>query len=168
MPVGGMPAGGGSDLHDALHEGLAHEVLVLSLEQLGDAQGVGHLEDLGLVVVHAGLNDLLDGVIDELAEAALAGTSASVLGGPLAGGGVEEVVSPQLLHHLVLLHAKLLGVHLGEGGRGEGPAVEPGAEGHCSLLWVHLHACKTALPVSTRIRSMAWVCAWQVSGWQPF
>ena len=36
------------------------------------------------------------------------------------------------------LHAKLLGIDLGEGGEGEGPAVQPSREGHSPLLWVHL------------------------------
>ena len=52
---------------------------------------------------------------------------------PLLGGGVKEVVAPQLLHHLLLLHPKLLGVELGEDGEREGPAVQASGEGDGAL-----------------------------------
>lgn len=101
-----------SDLHDSLHEGLANFVPVLRPNLAGDAQLVCHAEQLLLVISHAGLNDGLDGLVHKLAETTLAGGAVSLLLGPLLGLGIKEVVPPQLLHHLDLISAKLLGIDL--------------------------------------------------------
>lgn len=58
--------------------------------------------------------------------------------GPLLGLGVEEVVAPEALHHLGLVDAELLRVLDGELTDGEGPAVQTGAEGDGSLVWIDL------------------------------
>lgn len=127
-----------SNLHNGLHEGLASLVLVLRLDLARDAQLVSHVKQLLLVVSHAGLNDGLDGVIHKLAETTLAGRAVSLLLGPLLSLAIKEVVTPKLLHHFDFISAKLLGVNLGKGGQGEGPAVQASTEGHCALLRVHL------------------------------
>ena len=125
-------------LHDSLHERLASLLLVLSLHLVSNAELLQHGEQLLLVVSHAGLNDDLDGLVHKLAETTLAALAVGLLLGPLLGLRVKEVVTPQLLHHLDLVSAKLLGVNLGKRGQGEGPAMETSAEGDSSLLWVHL------------------------------
>ena len=125
-------------LHDALHEGLAHQVEVSRLELSLDPELLEHGPELLLVVVHGGVDDAADGLVDELDERALAGLLAGVLLGPLLRLGVEKVVAPELLHHLVNLHAELLGVHRGEDGEGERPVVETGGEGDGALLGANL------------------------------
>ena len=125
-------------LHDSLHEWLASLLLVFCLDLVCNAQLLQHGEQLLLVISHAGLNDGLDRFIDKLAETTLARRAVSLLLGPLLGLGVKKVVAPQLLHHLHLICAKLLGIDLGEGCEGEGPAMKTSAEGNCTLLWVHL------------------------------
>lgn len=52
--------------------------------------------------------------------------------------GVEVPVTPQLLHHLLLLGAELSGVDLGELLKGETPLVESGSERYGSVVGVHL------------------------------
>ena len=142
-----------------------------------------------------------EGNSHKLHEAALARCGAGRFLRPLLCGWVEEVVAPQLLHHLLLLHhraqnvqhlgnnnvpssiifaavalaekvhrvqsftqvfkpvkqcyhdkvgitkpraekrhldAKAIGIDLGEGGEGEGPAMQARAEAHRPLLRVHL------------------------------
>mmetsp|Transcript_57563 Transcript_57563/g.174050 ORF Transcript_57563/g.174050 Transcript_57563/m.174050 type:complete len:960 (+) Transcript_57563:128-3007(+) len=127
------------DLHRALHQRLAREALVVALED--DAERAHHLLVLGLVVVHDGAHELGDGAHDELAEGALQGLRAA-LGllhvGPHLLLGVEEVVAPEALHHLLLVHAHLHRVDLGEALDVEAPAVEAAAEGHGALLRAHL------------------------------
>ena len=132
-------------LHDSLHERLASLLLVLSLHLVSNAQLLKHGEQLLLVISHTGLDDDLDGLVHKLAEATLAALAVSLLLGPLLGLGVEEIVTPQLLHHLGLVSAELLGVNLGEGGQSEGPAVKTSAERDSSLLGVHLHRSEEVL-----------------------
>lgn len=88
-------------LQGGLHQRFAGELLLFRLQRY--AQLVNQIVKLGAIVVHAGLNNGLDGVIHKLDKATLAGGGAGVLLGPLLGGRVEKVVSPQLLHHLLLL-----------------------------------------------------------------
>lgn len=125
-------------LHDCLHERLASLLLVLCLDLVHDAQLLQHVEQLLFVVSHASLNDSLDGLIDKLAETTLARGAVGLLLGPLLGLGIKEVVTPQLLHHLHLICAKLLGIDLGKRCEGESPAVKTSTKGHCALLWIHL------------------------------
>jgi hypothetical protein len=53
------------------------------------------------------VTNLLDGGVAELDKATLAGLAVSLGGGPLLGGGVEEVVTPQLADHAGLVNAEL-------------------------------------------------------------
>ena len=134
----GIVDGEVSCLHDSLHEGLASFLLVLSLDLVHDAQLLKHVEQLLLVVSHASLNNGLDGIIHKLAETTLAAGAVSLLLGPLLGLGIKEVVAPQLLHHLDLVSAELLGIDLGKRCESEGPTVKTSTEGDCSLFWVNL------------------------------
>lgn len=130
-------SGGQESAHDGLEQLLALLLLVLGaqvelelLEQGGD---------LVLLEVHDGSEDLEDGVEDELVEGTLELLTLIGAGlGPLLGVGVEVVVTPETLHHLVLVNTKLLGVTDGELADGEGPAVQTGTEGNGSLVGVDL------------------------------
>mmetsp|Transcript_5199 Transcript_5199/g.14877 ORF Transcript_5199/g.14877 Transcript_5199/m.14877 type:complete len:885 (-) Transcript_5199:8-2662(-) len=125
-------------LHHTLHERLSDEILVLGLELGGHLELVKEAKQLVPVVVHGGVDDGPDRLVDELAEPTLAAGSPGVLLGPLLGGRVKEVVSPQLLHHLLAVSSELLGVEVGEHGEGESPSVESGREADRSGLRVHL------------------------------
>jgi hypothetical protein len=41
---------------------------------------------------------------------------------PLLCFGIKEVITPKLLHHLVLSNTELLGISFGKDGNGEGPS----------------------------------------------
>ena len=138
--------GGKEGTHDSLEELLAllltvvdRELEVELLEQVGD---------LLLLEVHDGGEDLEDGVEDELVEGTLELLAlVSAVLGPLLGGRVEVVVTPQTLHHLVAVHTKLLGVADGELADGESPAVETGTEGDGTLVGVNLDVTERAVQV---------------------
>jgi hypothetical protein len=110
-------------------------------ENKGDAKGgdATH-EDLVLLKVHDGREDLEDGLKDEHVESSLELLSVlgGRLGGPLLGLGVEVVVSPESGHERLLLDSELLGVSGGELVDGESPTVETGSESDGSLLGVDL------------------------------
>lgn len=132
--------------HDDLEELLALELLLvggeLDLELLD--QGV----DLLLLGVGDGVEDLEDGVQDELVEGTLELLAlVGVALGPLLGLGVEEVVTPQTLHHLVTINTELFGVLGGELADGEGPAVETGTESDGTLVGVDLDITKSLVEV---------------------
>ena len=131
--VGGEPR-----LHDALHQGLAEQIQVRGLELVLHLELLQHGPELVLVVVHGGVDDAADGLVAKLHKGAHARLLAGVLLGPLLRLGVEEVVAPQLLHHLVELDAELSGVHFREDGERERPVVKPGGEAHGALLGEHL------------------------------
>ena len=127
--------------HNSLHQGLALLLQFIVLQDLLDglAVGCGQLaEQLGgllLLEVHDGVEHHVDGVQHVHHEGPLV---VLVLGlAPLLCLGVEEVLSPELLHHLVGVHAELAGVHLGELLEGEGPAVEPGPEADGAVVDIH-------------------------------
>lgn len=124
--------------HDNLEEGLALEVTLLTLED--DVERLEHLLVLLLVVGEDGLEEAVDGVKHELAEGALDGGAVGslVLLDPALGAGVEVVVAPELAHHALAVDTELLGVHVGEAGEGETPAVEAGTEGDGTLGGVDL------------------------------
>jgi len=121
-------------LHATLHEGLLAELLVLLGE--GNSDSLEELVDLLDFVVHGGHDDGADGLNDELDESALKGLARGrlVLEDPLLGLGIEEVISPETLGHLLVVNTELLGVHASELGEGEGPGVETGGESDGSLL----------------------------------
>ena len=137
------PLGGRQLEDDHLNEGLsgvdpllehALEEILLALVSLVvlelNAEGLEHLPDGVEVAVHNVTAELDDGAHDELHETALKllAVGASVFGGELLGGGVEVVVTPELLHETFTVELELLGVGRGEAGEGEGPAEEGGAE----------------------------------------
>mmetsp|Transcript_38448 Transcript_38448/g.84313 ORF Transcript_38448/g.84313 Transcript_38448/m.84313 type:complete len:324 (-) Transcript_38448:218-1189(-) len=128
------------DLHGALHQRLSSEGLVVTLE--GDAQSAHHLSVLVLVVIHDGPHELVDGRHDELAECPRQRLIASFRlldVGPCLLLGVEKGVTPEALHHLLLIDAHLCGVDLGEALDVEAPAMQPAPEGNGALLWRNLH-----------------------------
>merc|ERR1719454_619476 len=88
--------------HHTLHQGLSFQLLLLCLEH----------------VLHQ-----LAGRSGQLAQQLV-----SLLLAPLLCLGVEERLTPKLLHHLVSVHTKLGSVHLCKLLEGEGPAVESGSE----------------------------------------
>ncbi|TKW57868.1 hypothetical protein CTA1_8343 [Colletotrichum tanaceti] len=130
--------GGGQE---SAHDGL-EELLALLLTVLGGELEVELLKeggDLLLLEVHDGGEDLEDGVQDELVEGTLELLAlVGALGGPLLGVGVEVVVAPETLHHLVAVDTKLLGVADGELADGEGPAMQTGTEGDGTSVRVDL------------------------------
>lgn len=138
--------GGQESAHDSLEQLLALLVTVLSgqLEVELLEQGLG----LVLLEVHDGREDLEDGVQDELVEGTLEllALVGSVLG-PLLGLGVEVVVSPETLHHLVTVDTELLSVTGGELTDGESPTVQTGTEGDGSLVGVDLDVTKRLVEV---------------------
>merc|ERR1711881_795992 len=58
----------------------------------------------------------------------------SLLLAPLLCLGVEEGLTPELLHHLVCVDTELSGVHLSKLLEGEGPAVESGPKADGSVV----------------------------------
>lgn len=132
--------------HDEFEEGLALELLLIVGE--GDLELVEEGEDLiTLVVVDSG-KDLEDGVQDELVEGTLKGLALVLaLGGPLLGLGVEEVVTPETLKHLLAVNTELLGVLDGELADSEAPAVETGTEGNGSAVGVDLDVTESLVEV---------------------
>jgi len=137
---------GEESAHDSLEELLALLLLVIRSElQLKLLEKGGNLL---LLEVHDSGEDLEDGIQDELVEGtlkllALIGT---VLG-PLLGVGVEEVVTPETLHHLALVDTKLLGVTDSELTDSEGPAVQTGTEGDSTLVGVDLDITESLVEV---------------------
>ena len=82
-----------------------------------DVEGCEHLLDLLLLLVHYGVEKLIDRVQTELAEGPL--EALARLGwvrhfDPLLAFGVEERVTLQTPHHLSLVHAELGSIHLCE------------------------------------------------------
>ena len=139
---------GGQELpHDDLQKGLTLEVLLLGGKL--DFELLKHTEDAVLLVVHDGIEDLEDGVQDEGVKGTIEGfpTFNSALGGPLLCGRVEEVVTPKLSHHLLLVDTELLGVTGGELTKSEGPSMETGTESDGTLVGVDLDITKSGVVV---------------------
>ena len=119
--------------HDGLEEGLADHTLLLGGEL--DAELLDHLGVLGGLVSHDMVEQLLDGLEDELTPSTGDLLAVLVLLGldPLLGLTVEVVLAPQLLHETLPLGTEPLGVHASELGEGETPTVETGTEGDGTL-----------------------------------
>jgi len=85
---------------------------------------LGHSLDLLHLTVHGGFAELNNWGHDELDEASLKGSLiiGFIVVLPLLGFGIKEIVTPKLLHHLVLWNTELLGVSGGEDSDGEGPS----------------------------------------------
>ena len=146
---------GKESAHDSLQELLALLVTVLGGEL--EIELLKEIGDLLLLEVHHGVEDLEDGIQDELIESALKllALICAVLG-PLLGVGVEVVVTlnhgsalaqprscsvvtyPETLHHLVSVNTKLLGVPDSELTDSESPAMETRAESDGTLVGVDL------------------------------
>mmetsp|Transcript_22997 Transcript_22997/g.40618 ORF Transcript_22997/g.40618 Transcript_22997/m.40618 type:complete len:544 (-) Transcript_22997:17-1648(-) len=128
------------DLHCALHQRLTSQRLLVALQH--NAQGAHHLLVLLLVIVHDGPHQLINGSHDELAESTLQRLCAPfwlLHVGPDLLLGIEERISPHPLHHLLLLHAHLRGIDLGETLRSKTPSMQTTAECNGALLRCHLH-----------------------------
>lgn len=130
--------GGWQELpHHDLEELLALEFLLVTSKL--DLELLAKLGDLLLLEVHDGVEDPEDRVKDELVEGTLKLLALVIADlGPLLGLWVEVVVTPQTLHHLVLVDTELLGVLGGELTDSEGPAVETGTESDGTLVRVNL------------------------------
>lgn len=136
--------GGGKELaHDSLEELLALELLLVVGEL--DLELLEESGDLVLLVVVDGSEDLEDGVQDELVEGTL--TTLGGLVGPLLGLGVEVVVTPQTLKHLLAVDTELAGELDGELADSEGPAVETGTESNGTAVGVDLDVTKSRVVV---------------------
>jgi hypothetical protein len=132
--------------HDELEEGLALEILLVVGE--GDLELVEESEDLITLVVVDSSEDLEDGVQDELVEGTLKGLALVLtLVGPLLGLGVEVVVAPETLKHLLAVNTELLGVLDGELADSEAPAVETGTESDGSSVGVDLDVTESLVEV---------------------
>jgi hypothetical protein len=92
--------------------------------------------------------NLEDGVQNELVESTLK-RLALVLGlvGPLLGLGVEVVVAPQTLKHLLAVNTELLGVLDGELADGETPTVQTGTESNGTSVRVDLDVTESLVEV---------------------
>jgi len=125
-------------LEDALEERLESEFLLLSLEL--ELKLFAHLPDTFEVLVKDVSAHGDDRSHDELDEAS--GESftivTSVLGAELLVLRVEVVITPKLLHELVLSDIELLGVGPGESGESEGPSEKSGSEGDGTESGVNL------------------------------
>nr|PNR45791.1 hypothetical protein PHYPA_015562 [Physcomitrium patens] len=124
-------------LHRPLHQRLPHQVLLVRLQPA--VQLRQHRPQLLLLVVHADVDHLLDRVVHELHEPALARRRPRVLRRPLLRRRVEKVLPPQPLHHLLLVHPELPRVHLREVRQRERPPVQTRRKRHRPLLRIHLH-----------------------------
>ncbi len=58
---------------------------------------------------------------------------------PFLDGWVVVILTPQPLHHFLLIYIEFWGINLGKIGESEGPAMKPSREGNCSLLRIDLH-----------------------------
>jgi hypothetical protein len=114
---------------------LALEFLVFLGE--GKFEGGEHLVHGISIVIHACVSELANGVHDELSESSLKGDTVGVhvVNLPLLVSGVEEIVTPQLLDHFILVNVEFLGVDTGELGQSESPAFFTGTESNGTFVW---------------------------------
>jgi hypothetical protein len=124
--------------HDNLQESLTVQILFVRAQvnfQLFQKSG-----GLFLLEVHDGVKDTVDRIQDEHVESTFKrlAIGISVLGGPLLGLGVEEVVTPELGHHLFLVNTEFLGVTVSELTKSETPTVKTGSKGNSTLFGVDL------------------------------
>jgi hypothetical protein len=133
--------------HDTLEELLALELLLVVGEL--DVKLLQKGGDLITLVVVDSSEDLEDGVQDELVEGTLQRLAIGTLGlvGPLLGLGVEVVVAPQTLKHLLAVDTELLGVLDGELADSEAPAVKTGTEGNGTSVGVNLDVTESLVEV---------------------
>jgi hypothetical protein len=133
--------------HDDLEEGFAFEIAFVRSEFDVEILKVG--ADGAFLEIHDSIKYLEDRVEDEAVEGTLESFAIGVSadGGPLAGGRVEVVVTPELKHHFVLVHTEFLGVSVGELTKGEAPSVETRSESDGSLVRINLDITKGSVVV---------------------
>ena len=133
--------------HDDLEEGLALEIELLGRKL--DLKLLQDNRDSFLLEVHHGIEDTENGVEDECVERTLQRLSVgtNTVGGPLFGGRVEVVVTPELGHHLGLVDTKFLSVTGSELTESEAPTMETGSKGNCSLVRVDLDVTKSGIVI---------------------
>lgn len=132
--------------HGDLEEALSGEFFLLGGDL--DVEFAGEGDKVVDLALDEGIEDLEDGIKDELVEGTLKSLSFKI-GGlcPFLGLWVEKVVSPQTFHHLGLVDTEFLGVSDGKLSDGEGPAVETGAESNGALLGPDLDITKSLVEV---------------------
>ena len=138
-------------LHAPLEQGLLAQLEVLLVQ--GDTHRLEHLLHRLEVVVHRVLEHLGDRREAEHAKGALDALRRCLAArrlDPLLLLGVEKVVAPEALHHLVDVDVELLGVHARELGERERPPVQAGREGHRALGRVDLHVAQLLVVVGGR------------------
>lgn len=124
--------------HDGLEEVLSCE-FTISLSKL-EVEGSENFVHEFNVSFHAGNAELADGVHDEGDEGALQWLALSILSflEPFLVDGVKVVVTPELVHELVVVSLEFSSIETGEFGDSEGPAFFSGAESDGSERWVDL------------------------------
>jgi len=133
---------------DALHESLALFFAISSRQN--DTQLLNHgVHDVGLVV-HNGINQVHQGLQDELNETTLilSVVIVELFGSPLILLGIKEVVAPQLVHELGVFHPELGSVHAGEHSQSETPGLKTRPETDGTLFRVDLHVTKEIIEIS--------------------
>mmetsp|Transcript_9074 Transcript_9074/g.13552 ORF Transcript_9074/g.13552 Transcript_9074/m.13552 type:complete len:423 (+) Transcript_9074:1110-2378(+) len=123
-------------LHNTLQELLSDEIVLLSLQ--GNSDGLEHLLDLSMLLVHDSIEKSGDGSRNELTESTLESTLL-VTGGPHLTACIEIPVTPKLLHHLCLVDTELGTVSLSELLEGEGPLMKARSKSDGSLGGVNLN-----------------------------
>jgi hypothetical protein len=95
---------------------------------------------LVLLEVHDRIEKTVDRVQDEHVESTFKRSTSGILilGGPLLGLRVEEVITPKLNHHLLLINTKLLGITVSKLTKSETPTVKTGSESNGTLFGVDL------------------------------
>ena len=123
--------------HDGFEEGLVFEITLARLEL--DADFLKYTGD-GFLVFHYGIVHLEDRVENEHVESTLEGLAICVLPdiGPLAGGRIEVVITPEPTHQPILVRTKLPGILGGELSKCEAPSLDTSSESDGSLVRVNL------------------------------
>ena len=122
-------------LHDTLQKLLSNKLLLFSLQL--NIDGLKHLLDFSVFLVHDSFKQSGDGGSDELAESTLEGSSL-VGRSPHLSASVEVPITPKLLHHFVFGDAELVSIVTGEALKGESPLVKTRTERNSSLGGVDL------------------------------
>jgi hypothetical protein len=142
--------GSGKELaHDGLEELLASKLLLV-VRKL-DLNLLKKSRDLVLLVVGDELEDLVDRVKNEHVESTLnrLAVNLRLALGPLLGLGVEVVVTPQTLKHLLAVNTELLGELDSKLADGESPAVKTGTESNSTLFRVDLDVAESLVLVGS-------------------
>ena len=135
--------------HDGLEEGFVI-IVFLFLGSEFNLKFFAHWPKLVLLLLHNGLKDLEDGVEHKHVERTFELLSIGIgrLCRPLAGCGIEKVVTPKLGNELVLGDAKLLGVPGGKLTKGKTPSVETRSEGDGAFVRINLDVTKGGVVIS--------------------